>query len=480
MPPPCRLAPLPPRRRPGPAWLWFSLAAVLTAPGRADEFDTLRLKWADMLTGGSRITLSDARTATVVTSLTTTASTHWTSLEKSPARTHLWADAASTTNSAHLSTNFSRLRAMALAYATPGSTLQGNPALRTDVLAGLDWMYANRYNETKALYDNWWDWEIGSPKLLVDTAVLLYADLSPAQLAAILRAVEKFVPSATTRAPGGSGGTFTGANRMDKIYVVAIRGLLAKDDAKLRAARDACSELFLYVNSGDGFYVDGSFIQHNRHPYTGSYGAALMSAMAPILALLNGPNADSAAGSTWRVTDPNLAHVFRWIHESFEPVIYRGGMMAMLQGRAISRNSTSEHGLGHGIMLNILRLSELAPAAERARLRSLLRGWAEADTSRSSRHVRPAAAARRRAATPHRPRRHAARRAPWQLRLRQHGSHRPPRPRLRRRAQPVVSRASTRTRASTPRTSAAGTPATACSISTTATSPTTATPTGRP
>jgi hypothetical protein len=170
---------------------------------------------------------------------------------------------------------------------------------------------------------------------------------------------------------------------MDKIYVVAIRGLLAKDDAKLRAARDACSELFLYVNSGDGFYVDGSFIQHNRHPYTGSYGAALMSAMAPILALLNGPNADSAAGSTWRVTDPNLAHVFRWIHESFEPVIYRGGMMAMLQGRAISRNSTSEHGLGHGIMLNILRLSELAPAAERARLRSLLRGWAEADTSRS-------------------------------------------------------------------------------------------------
>ncbi len=381
----CRALPpprLPPLHR-VPALALLAFAAGLAAGARADEFDLLRAKWAGMLTGGPGINLSDARTAAVVASLTTAANTHWTSLDQSPARPHLWADAASTTRSAHLSTNFSRLRAMALAYATTGSTLQGNPALRADLLAALDWMYAHRYNETKALYDNWWDWEIGSPKLLVDTAVLLYDDLSPPQLAAILRAVEKFVPSATTRAPGGSSGTFTGANRMDKIYVVAIRGLLAKDDAKLRAARDAFSELFLYVTRGDGFYTDGSFLQHNRHPYTGSYGAALMSALAPILALLNGPHPASAEGSSWRVLDPNLAHVFRWVHDSFEPAIYRGGMMAMLQGRAISRNSTSEHGLGHGIMLNLLRLSELAPADERARLRSLLRGWAESDTSRS-------------------------------------------------------------------------------------------------
>jgi hyaluronate lyase len=361
-----------------------SLLLGLTAgPAVADEFDTLRQKWADMLTGGAGLNLADARTASVVAGITATANSQWASLDKSAARIYLWADAASTTNSAHLSTNFSRLRAMALAYATSGSTLQGNATLRADILAGLDWMYANRYNETKAIYDNWWDWEIGSPKLLVDTAVLMYADLSPAQLASQMRAVEKFTPSATVRAPGGSSGTFTGANRMDKIYVVAVRGLLVKDDTKLRAARDAFSELFLYVTSGDGFYTDGSFIQHNRHPYTGSYGAALMSAMAPILALLNGPNADRVDGSSWRVTDPNLGNVFRWIYDSYEPVIYRGGMMAMLQGRAISRSGTSEHGLGHGIMLNILLLSELAPTADRARLRSLLRGWAESDNSRS-------------------------------------------------------------------------------------------------
>lgn len=45
---------------------------------------------------------------------------------------------------------------MALAYATPGCALAGNSALLTDILAGLDWMHANRYNATKSIYDNWY------------------------------------------------------------------------------------------------------------------------------------------------------------------------------------------------------------------------------------------------------------------------------------------------------------------------------------
>jgi len=363
--------------------LFFAVALCTAISAHADEFDTLRQKWADMLTGGSGLKSTDSTTAAAITSVTNTANNYWSSLNKSATRTHLWSDIASTTISADLNSNYSRLRAMALAYATAGSTLQGNATLRTDILAGLDWMYANRYNETKAIYDNWWHWEIGSPMALVDLATLMYGDLSATQLANHMRAIEKFTPSATTPAAGGSTGTFTGANRMWKIYVVTIRGLLVKDAAKLRAARDAFSNLFLYVTSGDGFYVDGSFIQHTKHPYTGGYGASLLATMAPMLALLNGPNADSTAGSTWRVVDPNLANVIQWIYQAYEPLIYRGGMMAMQQGREISRNSTSEHGAGHSIMQSILRIAEFAPAADRTRLRAMLRSWAESDTSRN-------------------------------------------------------------------------------------------------
>ncbi len=359
------------------------LAGGLAAALRADEFDVLRQKWVEMQTGGNGYNVADPAIASAITSITSTANTYWASLNKTANRTSLWSDAASTTISADLNTNYSRLRAMALAYVTTGSTLQGNAALRDDIIGGLDWLHANRYNPGVRIYDNWWHFEIGSPLVLVDLAALLYPELTPTQLGNYMATVEKFTPSATTPAAGGSTGTFTGANRMWKIQVVTIRGIVVKDDAKLRAARDAFSNLFLYVTSGDGFYPDGSFVQHGKHPYTGGYGAALIGNISQMLALLNGPNALRADGSTWQITDPNLANVSRWAYESYEPLIYRGGMMAMTEGREVSRSSTSEHGTGHGIMQSILRLSEFAPPADRARMRSMVKYWAESDTSRN-------------------------------------------------------------------------------------------------
>jgi len=50
---------------------------------------------------------------------------------------------------------------MTLAYATHGCALENNVTLRSDIISALDWLYTNRYNETKAKYDNWWDWQIG-------------------------------------------------------------------------------------------------------------------------------------------------------------------------------------------------------------------------------------------------------------------------------------------------------------------------------
>ncbi len=359
----------------------FAWGAATAAP--ADEFDVLRQTWVGMLTGGSAYDPTDPVFAAAVTSVTNTANGYWSALNKTATRPHLWSDAASTTVSADLNTNYSRLRSLALAYATHGSSLQGNATLRDDILAGLDWLYVNRYNENTRIYDNWWHFEIGSPMALNDTVALMYPDLSATQVANTMRTVEKFTPSATTPAAGGSTGTFTGANRMWKIQVIALRGVIVKDAAKLRAARDAFSNLFLYVTSGDGFYLDGSFIQHTRHPYTGGYGASLLSTISQVLTLLNGPNAASPAGSTWQVTDPNLAHVTRWVYDAYEPLIYRGAMMAMTQGREASRSGSSEHGTGHGVMQSILRVSQFAAPADRGRLRSMLKAWAETDTSRS-------------------------------------------------------------------------------------------------
>ena len=366
----------------------FFFALVIGAHA-ADEFDLLRQRWVDQLTGGSAYDPQDPDVAAEISGLTSSANSYWSSLNAAADRTYLWSDAARTNVSADLNTNYSRLRAMALAYATFGSSLRGNPSLRAAILAGLDWMYANRYNENVRIYDNWWHFEIGVPMALNDTLALLYDDLSADQLARHLRAIEKFTPSATTPASGGSTGTFTGANRMWKIQVVTVRGVLAKDAAKLAAARDAYSQLFLYVTSGDGFYLDGSFIQHGKHPYTGGYGASLLATISQVLTLVNGPLPGRPDGSTWKVTDPNLANVFRWVYDAYEPLLYRGGMMAMTQGREVSRSGSTEHATGHGIMQSLLRLTQFAPAADRSRMRALLKALAREDTSRNFAHEAP-------------------------------------------------------------------------------------------
>ncbi len=361
--------------------LGVALHVVSLAPNcRADEFDVLREKWAEMFTGGSQLVLTDPAVASAVGELSSSANSYWSTMDKSPARVFLWSDLASPTDTEHITESYRRLKLMALAYATEGSRLKGNGSLKTDIIGGLDWLYVNRYNETTPMHDEWFHLEIGAPAELVDATALMFGDLSAAQVANYMRAVEKFTPSATTQAPGGTPWSFTAANRMWKIHIVTIRGIIVKDSAKLIAARDAFSDLFLFVRHGDGFYADGSFIQHRGHPYTGGYGASLFGRLAPVLALLNGPNRESASGCSWKVTDPNIANLYRLVFTALEPVIYRGGVMAMVQGREVSRKSASEHAIGHGLMRDILLISQFAPKPEAARMRSMLKYWAEADT----------------------------------------------------------------------------------------------------
>ncbi len=353
---------------------------LLRTFAHADEFDTLRLNWRDTIVGVGYDT-ADANVIARLNSIANSANSNWTSMDKSPTRSFLWSDAASTTISTHITTNYSRLRSMALAYATPGCSLEGNAALLTDIVGGLDWMNINRYNPTKAIYDNWWDFEIGSPLQLTDIAVLLFDQLTATQRTNYMNAVEKFTPSATTQAAGGTSGTFTGANRMWKIRVVAVRGAVVKSGTKLTAARDAFSNLFIYVTSGDGFYRDGSYIQHGNHPYTAGYGASLLSNMVPVMAWLS--------GSTWAVTDPAQSNVFQWIYDSFEPIIYRGAAWDLVRGREAGRATATPQPTGHSIMDSILQMSQFAPPADAARLQSMVKEWALSDTVRDFVSARP-------------------------------------------------------------------------------------------
>ncbi len=347
-----------------------NLRIITTA---AEDCDQLRVKWWQLQTGGTNYSLTDSLVKSRLTSITNSAWSYWRSMDKTGTNTYLWTNLTSTSDSGEISTAYSRLRAMALAYATYGSGLRGDAALAADIQTGLNWMHANRYHESAAKYDNWYDWEIGAPLHIVDLAVFMYDALGIAGLSNTLNAVDHFVPSPF----GGTSGTSTGGNLTDKIRVVGVRGAVVKDASKVAAARDAFSRLFPYVTSGDGYYADGSFVQHARHPYNGSYGAVALGDTALVLPWL--------MGSPWQCVDPRQTNVIQWVYNAYEPFLYSGAMMDLVRGRAVSRSGSQDHSAGASVMQGLLTLAASAfPSTnDAARMKSMVKYLALADTFRN-------------------------------------------------------------------------------------------------
>lgn len=350
------------------------LLAATGTTTTADEYDNLRAKWSDQITGGSGIDTADPDIAAQITALTSTAQRYWDTMNTASGRTYLWSDLATWTQSSTNTNTYNRLKAMALAWSTTGSSLQGNASLAAAIISGLDWMNANHYGSGITKYDNWWDWEIGSPQALNDLMVLMYDQLSSTQLNNYLAAIDYYVPDPTLRT--GTTIVETGANRLDKAAVVAVRGVLGKSSAKIAQGRDAISQTLLYVSSGDGFYTDDSFIQHTNIAYTGSYGLVQMSDIARLYYLLN--------GSSWAVTDPNANNVYDWYANGYKPLVYQGAMMDAVRGRAISRYNSSDHDAGRSLAVSLGRLAQGAPAGNAAAIKSTVKHWMQSDTTYSN------------------------------------------------------------------------------------------------
>ena len=324
----------------------------LTISARADQFDALRLYWQTNLinSGGS------------LSSITNNANSDWNSMETSPTRTELWSDLpfGSSFPSANIVSTFQRLQAMALAWATPDSSLQGNASLASAVTNALDWMNANVYTTSAKEYDNWFHWEDSGPMALNNAEVLMYPVLTGTQISNYCAAVDYYGP-VDYPTNGATFGWMTGANTADKVLVIAIRAILGKNSSLLTTATNNLSPVFLYVTSGDGFYTDGSFVFHSNGSgtagiaYNGHYGLVLLGDIPTIVDLFN--------GSAWQITDPGLTNVYNWCINSFEPLIYDNVMMDMVRGRIVSWSTETESQDASSTISAIRKIAQFTPAA---------------------------------------------------------------------------------------------------------------------
>ena len=229
-------------------------------------------------------------------------------------------------------------------------------------------MHANYYgDQAKGYYGNWFTWEIGISTYVGRTLALLDA---PRDL------VTTYVASMDAYLRNGTNGDVnldsrfhTGANLADITTNRVIQGALLEDDARIRKALQDQFTVFATIDPynlqhgvTDGYYADGSFIQHDSVAYTGSYGKGLLSRVVQTIKMLDG---------TGYATSGDLVGVVQgWVVNGFAPLIFEGWMMEIVKGRAVSRTATGYDDVAV-VVEAIVDLSGYASAADAA----LLKGY---------------------------------------------------------------------------------------------------------
>lgn len=354
-----------------------------------DEFDELRRKWRASIIP-YEYDLTTPATQNNIEAIAEKAQYYWENMNRSAFTTTdvlLWTKSDLTVNGTPQQqefTNFHKyLKTMAIAFVAEGSPLQYNPDLLNDIIRGMDWMNANLFTGhggTPAptwVVGNWWHRDIGMPVNSADIVTLIYDFIPQTKIDEYTAQIAIYASNPQVNATGGGNTIY--ANRVDKCKATMVLGILQKDTAKLALA---ASTLFggvpnadvmgPMVTSGNGFYEDGSFVEHNIYPYTTSYGTVSLSGISRIMYMLAGVTVDNIS---FDFDSDAVARMYGYIDNSYIPVLYQGLAMDMTSGRSISRYFASDLTRGAEVIHAIILIGESAPSPYREKYLGYAKTW---------------------------------------------------------------------------------------------------------
>ena len=289
---------------------------------------------------------------------------------------------------ANLTTSFNYLLQMAQGYHSyidnnngcGASYKSGTPNCYQDpqipdvIVEGLNWIYENYYKETEqGYYGNWYAWEIGHPISITKILALMETEITQRDP----ELIPKYIAVMDAYLRNGNGDIdldsrfHTGSNLADIAVNRMVQAALINDEARLQKAVNDILTVFSTIDPNniqhgntDGYYADGSFIQHHRVAYTGTYGVNLLDKVMTTLKLLN--------GTPWSPEGTLLNTVQEWIYHGFTPVVFEGYMMEIVKGRSIAKNSTG-YSNNPRFIEAMVSLSDMLSEADRKKMESHLK-----------------------------------------------------------------------------------------------------------
>ncbi|HDC7567152.1 TPA: polysaccharide lyase 8 family protein [Staphylococcus aureus] len=312
-------------------------------------------------------------------------------------RTYLWSGAENLeTNSSHMTKTYRNIEKIAEAMR------HKNTVLKTDknklkIKEALDWMHKNVYgkNPSQKVDDltknrkgqttpknnslNWWDYEIGTPRALTNTLLLMDDMLTKDEMKNYSKPISTYSPSSDKILSSvGESEDAKGGNLVDISKVKLLESVIEEDVDMMKKSIDSFNKVFAYVQDSatgkgrNGFYKDGSYIDHQDVPYTGAYGVVLLEGISQMMPMIK--------ESPFKTSQDN-ATLSNWIYEGFMPLIYKGEMMDLSRGRAISRENETSHTASATVMKSLLRLSDTMDDSTKAKYKQIVKTSVESDLS---------------------------------------------------------------------------------------------------
>ena len=260
-----------------------------------------------------------------------------------------------------------RLRDIALAYKTEGCTLFGKSEVLELVLRSVqrltDVYVTGRYDAMSG--GNWYPWVVTIPDALMNLCIVLYDEMPAYQLMHCTKVCRHYVPDCMDRGPHCRGPVMTGGNLLLKANSTLQVGILGREPELLENVRQGVKKVLVYNRTeqfyegfADGFFRDGSYIQHQGLAYIGGYGTDLFRNLAVFLRVLQ--------GSSWdvRYEDHRERIAFDTVFQGVEPFAYKTQMMDMVSGRMVTRPTQSDHIRLPDVINAILPLRGTFPSKE--------------------------------------------------------------------------------------------------------------------
>ncbi|WP_064609323.1 polysaccharide lyase family 8 super-sandwich domain-containing protein [Streptobacillus moniliformis] len=269
-------------------------------------------------------------------------------------------------NIAEVKLKYNNILELAKAYNQVGNVRYRDEKIKVLILKTLKLLRITYYNLSSVEKVNWWQWEIGIPLLLNDIFILMNEKDFDFEKEENLKTSIYF-----QKDPRYSGNNpvathpskkpfriSTGGNRVDTVKVSLFRSILLNNEEELKLALNSLPEVWKCrekINSietdtqRDGFYNDGSFIQHGSLAYNGTYGNVLLQGIGEILYVIGDSKYLKYLGDIYSLKDIIL--------NSYKPFMYKGSFPDMLNGRAITRENSSDKTIGHMLLNSIMLIS---------------------------------------------------------------------------------------------------------------------------